>query len=94
MPRATRNTNANSGNPGSACAKPELFSKIPTRVKTSVKISVEIPRAAPNESTTVPIRISGASSDRSSRIRISSTTTRTIGMITLLSRIDAVLVSR
>ena len=84
MPRATRNTNANSGNPGSDPAKPKTYSKS----------RAEMPSAAPKESTTVAIRISGATSARSSPMRISSTTTRTSGMITQLSRSEAILVSR
>ena len=84
MPSATRNTNANSGNPGSDPAKPKTYSNS----------SAEMPRAAPKDRTTVPIRISGAATARSRPIRIRNTTTRTIGMITLLSRLEATLVSR
>ena len=84
MPRATRNTKANNGNDGSEPAKP----------KTYLNSRAEMPSAAPNERITVPTRISGATIARSSPIKISSTTTRTIGMITTLSRFDAILVSR
>ena len=45
-----------------------------------------MPSAAPKDSTTVAIRISGDASARSSSIRISSTTTSVTGMITLESR--------
>ena len=84
MPSATRNTKANSGNPGSDPAKPKTYSKS----------SAEMPSAAPNDSTTVAIRMSGASSARSRPMRISSTTSSTSGMITQLSRTEAILVSR
>ena len=83
MPSATRNTNANSGNDGSEPSKP----------KTNSKSSTEMPRAAPNDSTTVPSSISGAAMQRSSTIRMRSTITRMIGMITRLSRFAATLVS-
>ena len=48
-----------------------------------------MPRAAPKESTTVAIRISGDAIARSSSIRISSTTTSVTGMITWESRVFA-----
>ena len=84
MPRATRKTKANSGNDASAPANPKTYSNN----------STEMPIAAPNDSTTVAIRISGAVRARSSMTRISSTTSSTIGMITRLSRVEATLVSR
>ena len=84
MPRATRNTNANSGNPGSEPANPN----------TNSNNSAEMPSAAPNDRITVPIRMSGAVSALSRPTRIRNTTTRTIGMITLLSRVEATFVSR
>ena len=62
-------------------------------MNTSVNSSVEMPSAAPKDSTTVAISSSGEISARSSSIRIRNTTTRTTGMITLLSRSEAVLVS-
>ena len=74
----------NSGNPGSEPAKPKTYSKS----------SAERPSAAPKDSTTVAIRISGATSARSRTMRISRTTASTSGMITLLSRSLAILVSR
>ena len=51
----------------------------------------EMPRAAPKDRITVPIRISGEVSARSSPIRISITASSMIGMTTLLSRAEAVL---
>ena len=71
--------NANSGNDGSTPAKPKITSKITS----------EIPSAAANDRITVPISSSGATSDRSSRIRIEKTTTSAIGMITFVSRAAA-----
>ena len=59
--------------------------------KTYSNSSVEIPSAAPKDRITVPIRITGDSTARSSSIRISNTTSSTIGMITLLSRAEAIL---
>ncbi len=84
MPSATRNTKAKSGKPGSDPANPKTYSKS----------SAEMPSAAPKDSTTVAIRISGATSARSRPMRMSSTTPSTSGMITLLSRSEAILVSR
>src|SRR5690349_19683184 len=55
MPRATRNTNANNGNPGSEPAKSKTYSNS----------SAEMPSAALNDSTTVPSRLSGAATARS-----------------------------
>ena len=51
-----------------------------------LKASALSPSAVPKESTTVPIRISGAATARSSSIRISSTTISVTGMITFESR--------
>ena len=45
-----------------------------------------MPSAAANDRITVPISSSGAISARSSRIRMRSTTTSAIGMITRVSR--------
>src|SRR5918994_1264949 len=79
MPSATRNTKTNSGNDESAPPKP----------KTYLKISALIPSAAAKDSTTVPISSTGASTERSSTMRISSTTTSTIGTIRLRSCLAA-----
>ncbi len=75
MPSATRNTNTNSGSEVSAPAKPN----------TCLNSSALRPRAAVNDSTTVAIRTSGATTARSSSIRIRNTTSSTTGMISRLS---------
>ena len=71
MPSATRNTNTNSGNEVSA----------PPKSNTWSKNSALTPSAAANDSTTVAISMTGATSARSSSARMTNTTTRTIGMI-------------
>jgi hypothetical protein len=52
------------------------------------------PSAAPKDSTTVATRISGATSARSSTPSTTSTTSMTSGMITRLSRCEAIWTSR
>ena len=79
MPRATRNTNTNNGSEASAPAKPS----------TCRNTSELMPREAPNDSTTVAIRISGERIARSSTISTIITTISTSGMISRLSRADA-----
>ncbi len=84
MPSPTRNTNAYSGSDGSIPAKPKTTSKT-TRLK---------PSDAAKESTTVAISSSGATTARSSRMRIRNTTVSAIGGIRMLSRAAAVRTSR
>ena len=57
----------------------------PPNPNTWLKKNALTPRAAANESTTVAIRISGATSARSSRARMTSTTARISGMTRLRS---------
>ena len=71
MPSATRNTNANSGTAGSA----------PGKLNTWLKTNADTPRAAPKDSTVATVSSSAATSDRSSRMRTSSTAPRITGMI-------------
>ena len=71
MPRATRNTNTNSGIAVSAPAKPN----------TCRNTNADSPSAAPNDSTTVPMSRSAATTERSSNPRMIITTTSTSGMI-------------
>src|SRR5215471_16277793 len=84
MPRATRNTNTNSGNEVSA----------PPKLNTLSKNSALTPSVAANDSTTVAMSITGATSARSSRARMTNTTSRTIGMIRFRSCADARCTSR
>ena len=79
MPSATRNTNTNSGNEVSA----------PPNPNTWLKKKALTPRAAAKDSTTVAVRISGATSARSSSARMMNTTTRMSGMMMLRSCADA-----
>lgn len=83
MPRATRKTKTKSGNAVSSPSKP----------KRCRKASALTPSAAAKDSTTVPISTSGAIRARSSRARITSTTTRITGMSSSLSRRAALLAS-
>ena len=92
MPRATRNTKTKSGNDASACANPPPWSN--RCVNTPSNSSVDSPSAAPKERITVPMSSTGENTARSSTIRISITTRRTIGMITQLSRVEAFWMSR
>src|ERR1700733_9275961 len=75
MPRATRKTNTNSGNDVSSAPK----------LNTLLKNSALTPRAAAKDSTTVAISRTGATKARSSSIRMTKTTARVIGMISVLS---------
>src|SRR5215467_11253348 len=84
MPRATRNTYTSSGKVVSAPPKPNTWSK-----KNALT-----PRAAANDSTTVAVRISGATSARSKIARMTSTTPRISGNSSLLSCAEARLTSR
>src|SRR5215470_14642589 len=84
MPRATRNTNTNSGKEVSA----------PPNPNTWLKKKALTPRAAANDSTTVAVRITGATSARSNNARITSTTTRMSGMMRFRSCADARATSR
>ena len=84
MPSATRKMNANSGNAGSAFAKWNTWLK-----KTALT-----PSAAANDSTTVAIRISGATSARSTIARTIRITSSTSGMIRLRSCREASCTSR
>ena len=83
MPSATRNTNANNGNDGSAPAKPKTWSNT----------SAQTPSVAKNDSTTVATSSSGATIARSSSASTRKITTRIAGMITRLSRADSCLMS-
>ena len=76
MPSATRNTNANSGIELSAPANPNTY----------LKNTAERPSEPKYDRMTVPISSTGATTARSSRARMISTTTSTSGMITLRSR--------
>ena len=84
MPRATRNTNTNSGNEVSA----------PPKWNRWLNTSALTPRAAKYDSTTVAIRMTGATTARSSSARITNTTSRMSGMITSRSCVAAWLMSR
>ena len=79
MPKATRNTNTNRGSDASAPAKPSTC-------RNTIAL---MPSAAPKESTTVAIRISGDRIARSSTISTIITTISTSGMISRLSRAEA-----
>ena len=79
MPRATRNTNTNSGKRG--IGRPVEAEDVLEQQRRDAQRRAEGQHHR-------AIRISGAISARSRIIRISSTTTRTTGMITLLSRLD------
>src|ERR1039457_4911226 len=75
MPRATRNTNTNSGKDVSA----------PPNLNTLLKKRALTPSAAANDSTTVAMSINGATTARSSRARMTNTTARTSGMMAFRS---------
>ena len=78
MPSATRKMKTNSG----------ASAPIPGKSKTYSKKKAPSPSAAPNESTTVPIRTSGATTARRSATRMRNTSSSAIGTITRLSRAD------
>ena len=61
----------------------------PPNPNTWLKKNALTPRAAANDSTTVAVRISGATSARSSSMRMISTTARMSGMMRLRSCADA-----
>ncbi len=84
MPSATRNTNANNGNAGSAFLK----------WNTWLKNSALTPNDAVNDNTTVTMRISGAINARSTRPSTIRITSSTSGMIRLRSCRDAFWTSR
>src|SRR6516162_3386417 len=84
MPRATRNTYTSSGKEVSAPPKPNTWSK-----KNALT-----PSAAANDSTTVAVRISGATSARSKIARMTNTTARISGSSSLLSWVAARATSR
>ena len=75
MPSATRNAYTSSGKVVSAPPKP----------KTWVKKKALTPSAAANDSTTVAVRISGATSARSRMAKITNTTARISGRTSVLS---------
>src|SRR5699024_9866437 len=83
IPSATRKTNPYSGTAGSA---PGIWN-------TWLNTSAETPSAEPNESTTVPMSMSGAITERNNNMRIARITTNTIGMISVRSRMEALLES-
>ena len=84
MPSATRKMKASRGSDGSAPSNPRRRSKAKALA----------PSAAANDTITVTISTSGATTARSSSPRITSTTSRTRGMTTLRSRADALARSR
>ena len=75
-PSATSNIKLSSGRLGS----------VPAKLNTASKATEAMPSVAATEATTVPMSRSGATSARRRTMRMTSTATRTIGMMSRLSR--------